>query len=416
MLNDKRLLLLLMVFFALTIKAQSDKVVAYIPSYRTAQVSKLNYSLVTHVMASFINPDENGVVSWNGNITNFVETVHANNAKACISIGGGGDYSWGSKVSIYENLLSTPESRTKFIHNIMNYVREHNIDGVDNDMEGQALALKNFNIFTQELADSVHAAGLELSAAIGVGGTWGENLFSDATLAKMDYIMTMSYGGVGSWNWQTKKDEQTFEKMKADMEHFTVKRNVPKEKVLGGIPFYSVEYPIAAQSNYNNFAHTLCATVSDPQFANQNPTDSDTLITAEGHVVYLNSYRTVKQKMDYCAENGGGIMIWEAGQDCFDGSFSMLDSMAAYKTAKSLSVTSKISEDTVVATPNPVIDNVQLNKQCNWVLLNSSGQVIKEGNGSQVPMSELPAGNYILKVKEQGNNQESLSSIKLVKQ
>ena len=187
--------------FTLTASANAFKKVAYIPSYRMAHLEDINYDLITHAMAAFANPDEEGNLSYDGyDMHNFVSLVHSNNAEAIISIGGGGDYSWGDKVSIYEDLFATQESRTDFAHKIMTYMRTYDFDGLDNDLEGNALALANFNAFTQELGDSLHANGYEYSAAIGVGGTWGVNYWDDESLNKLDFIMTMSYGGVGDWN------------------------------------------------------------------------------------------------------------------------------------------------------------------------------------------------------------------------
>lgn len=394
-----RNLLILTTLFSLSAQlfASDYKAVAYMPTYRMSHINQMNYDLITHVMASFINPDEQGYVSWEGaDIDFFVQSVHANNALACISIGGGGDYSWGDKVYIYENLLATGASRTAFIHKLMNYVRDHDIDGIDNDLEGQALALANFNVFTQELADSCHAANVEITSAIGVGGNWGENLYDDATLAKMDFIMTMSYGGVGQWNWQSKKDEHTYASMVSDMEHFTITRGLPKEKVLGGIPFYTVEFPSSAQSSYGSYMKTLCQTISDSQYAGQDPLDSDTLYTTEGHPVYLNSFRTIKRKMDYCKTYGGGIMIWEIGQDCYSGSFSMQDSMYSHLTSGNLAVPQIATSSKIVLSPNPAKDSVLLSASCAWELRELSGAPIKSGFGQIISLEELAAGTYII--------------------
>ena len=80
-------------------------------------------------------------------------------------------YSWGEKYKIYERLIATPESRKAFIESIITFLKKYNLDGLDNDMEGKALELKNYNVFSQELADAVHNENIEYSAALGVGIT-----------------------------------------------------------------------------------------------------------------------------------------------------------------------------------------------------------------------------------------------------
>tara|TARA_B110000211_G_C14083643_1_gene555696 strand:- start:2573 stop:3814 length:1242 start_codon:yes stop_codon:yes gene_type:complete len=383
------------------ITAQNFKGVAYLPSYRMAHVDDINYGLITHVMASFVNPDSKGNMSIPSDIDNFVTKVHSHNAKAIISIGGGGDYSWGNKVIIYENLLKTAQTRTDFIKKIMTYVRDHKVDGLDNDIEGNALALSTFNIFSQELGDSIHAAGLEYSAAIGVGGSWGLNYWKKETLEKLDLIMTMSYGGVGSWNWSTKDDGHAYEKMKSDMKYLTETSKIPKEKVLGGVPFYTVEFPNEAQPNYNSYTKTFCEIYNDPQFDKHDLLHKDTLTTKDGNTLYINSLETLKKKMDYCNEFGGGVMIWEAGQDCFDGSISLMDSMFAYAQEKSLGL-NEIPDLNVSVSQNPSEGKLtiksDLNDPLKYEIYSSRGETVLQGETKIINVSKLITGVYFIKV------------------
>ena len=395
------------------------KKVAYIPSYRMMHLEMINYDLITHVMAAFANPDEDGNLFFSDyNMHNFVSKVHNNNAEAIISIGGGGDYSWGDKVSIYEDLFATPESRTEFIHKIMQYMRTYNFDGLDNDIEGNALALANFNVFTQELGDSLHAGGYEYSAAIGVGGGWGVNYWDDASLAKLDYMMTMSYGGVGDWNYSTKGDDHTFNKMKSDMEYFTVNKNISPEKVIGGIPFYAVEFPNKKQDNYNDYHQTFCSIYNDSYYDDQNPFHSDTLTSEEGHPVYLNSIETIQKKIDYCSEFGGGIMIWEIGQDCYDGGPSIQDSMYAYiyenKVGKS---TLNPIEFSVYPNPSHNLLNIKVPIEFNgdYTLLNHLGQIAAKGTfirATSIDISDLKSGIYYLELNDEKNNFKKAEIVK----
>lgn len=325
----KNYLLFLFTSLSFFIQASDFIVVGYVPTYRWEILDYIDYSKVNHVTACFANPDAAGNLSIEKDIDEFVEKVHAGGAHAAVSICGGGNYSWGEDHNIYKRLLETSESRTQFVHKIMNYLREHHLDGIDNDMEGMALKLNNYNIFTQELADSAHAAGLTINAAYGVGGMWGSNLVTDSTLNKLDYITTMSYGGVGNWNWNQKDDGSAYDKYVSDVNHF-IERGLPKEKVIGGIPFYAVEFPQAAQPNYSSYHHTVCEIFGDAKYADQNPFQKDTIYTKDGNVIYLNGFPTIYKKIDYANKVGGGIMIWEVGQDCMDGPISVMDSMWAY--------------------------------------------------------------------------------------
>ncbi len=398
--------------------ASNYRAVAYLPSYRTSILSDINFDLITHVMWAFANPDEQGQIIHSSSIDNFVNTVHNNNALAILSIGGGGDYSWGNKVSIYKTLWETPESRTAFVHELMNYLREHNFDGLDNDIEGNALALSNFNVFSRELGDSLHASGFEYSAAIGVNGSWGVNKWDTSTLQKLDFIMTMSYGGFGYWNWSSQTDDHTFTKMKNDMEYFLNNRGIAAHKIVGGIPFYSVEFPNSAQSSYDQFHQTICSIYSDPQFDTQDPFHSDTLETTEGHVVYINSIETIEKKMDFC-EDFGGIMIWEIGQDCYNGTVSLQDSMYAHMVEFKVGVNDLKNVLNFDLYPNPSLEKISLkfgqNSSLNFEIYNTLVEKVKVGsvrNNQSIDIAELSEGHYVIKLSNDQLEYGNLSFIK----
>jgi len=411
--------LTLLTSFSFSVHSNTFKKVAYVPSYRMTHLEDINYDLFTHVMAAFANPDEEGNLFYNNyDMHQFVATVHSHNTEAVISIGGGGDYSWGDNVLIYESLFATQESRTDFVHKIMTYMRTYNFDGLDNDLEGNALALSNFNAFAQELGDSLYAGGYEYSAAIGVGGSWGVNYWDDESLEKLDFIMTMSYGGVGDWNYATKVDDHTFDKMKTDMEYFTETKNISPEKIIGGIPFYAVEFPAAAQENYGPYHQTVCSIYSDSYYDDQNPFYSDTLISEEGNPVYLNSIETIQKKIDYCDESGGGIMIWEIGQDCFDGGISMQDSMYAYISENNVGLhTVEGIEFTVFPNPSDNIIYIETSVDFNgeYSLMNHLGQIVLSGTlrtSDYVDVSTLKSGIYYLELNDQKHNFKKAEIIK----
>ncbi len=327
----KRLITILLTLSTLFPFAQI-RVIGYLPNYRWDRLSQLDYEHLSHVGAAFINPDLEGNILFEKDMHQFVRTVHQNNCLAEVSLCGGGDYSWGEKYKIYEKLIETPESRNTFIKKIVSFLKLYNLDGLDNDMEGKALELKNYNIFSQELADAVHAEGLEYTAALGVGGQWGIGLLSDETMLKHDFIMTMSYGGVGNWNWKQKPDDGTYNKMLKDVNHL-IDRGLPKEKAIGGVPFYYTEFPQTEQTNYAKYNGSNCDIYSNPFYEKQNPWQNDTIYSIEGNPVYINSIPTYYRKIDLAIKNNSGFMIWEIAQDCFSGP-SIMDSLANYMDSK----------------------------------------------------------------------------------
>ncbi len=292
------------------------KVIGYLPTYRWEKLRFLDYDHMTHLCAAFANPDDSGNLMFEKDLNVFVSFVRSKGVSALISIGGGGDFSWGDKHKVYKELLKTQDSRTAFVHKIMNFVREYNLDGVDNDMEGYALELENYNVFSQELGDSLHAQGYEFTAALGVGGQWGVDLLAPETMERYDFIMTMSYGGVGSWNWKEKPDDGTYEKMVKDV-NYLISKGYDSTKCVGGVPFYATEFPATEQTSYWMYNISNCDVYE--KYAKQQPWNKDTVYSSQGHPIYINSIETLKKKLDFGISKGSGIMIWEVGQDCFSG-------------------------------------------------------------------------------------------------
>ena len=219
----------------------------------------------------------------------------------------------------------------------MTFAREYQLDGIDNDMEGKAIELPTYNTFSQELADSLHAQGFEYSAALGVGGQWGAGLMTDKTLNKLDFVMTMSYGGVGHWNWKEKPNDGTLNKYQNDINHF-IARGYDASKVIGGLPFYYTEYPNTEQTNYEEFNGTNCNIYSNAAYNKQNALHSDTITSIDGNPVYINSYETYVKKMNVAIINQSGFMIWEIGQDCISEGPSILKMMGKYLDSKNTKI------------------------------------------------------------------------------
>ena len=305
------------------------KVVGYLPTSHWNNLYQIDFDHLSHLCASFANPTENGELIFEKDLSTFVSTVHRGNVKAILSIGGGGDYSWGDKYKIYEKLWVSSKSRTDFVHKIMNFLRIYKLDGLDNDIEGFAMKLTNFNAFSQELGDSLHAENLEYSMAVGVDAWIGEAYVNDTTLEKFDFVSTMSYGGVGDWNWDKKPDEATYAKMVSDVSKF-INRGLHPKEICGGIPFYAVEFPKTKQSTYWMYNQQNCNIYNRSDYGKINALHADTLYTKDSAVIYINSLETYYQKMDYLFAQGSGLMIWQVAYNCFNPGNNVMDYLAKY--------------------------------------------------------------------------------------
>lgn len=202
------------------------------------------------------------------------------------------------------------------------------------------------------------------------------------------------------------------------MEYFLNNRGIAAHKIVGGIPFYSVEFPNSAQSSYDQFHQTICSIYSDPQFDTQDPFHSDTLETTEGHVVYINSIETIEKKMDFC-EDFGGIMIWEIGQDCYNGTVSLQDSMYAHMVEFKVGVNDLKNVLNFDLYPNPSLEKISLkfgqNSSLNFEIYNTLGEKVKVGsvrNNQSIDIAELSEGHYVIKLSNDQLEYGNLSFIK----
>ena len=119
----KNLFIVLITLVSFTTYSQV-KIVGYLPTSHWNNLCQVDLNHLSHLCASFANPTEDGEIIFDQDLSTFVSTVHRGNVKAILSIGGGGDYSWGDKYKIYEKLWETEESRTTFVRKIMNFLRK----------------------------------------------------------------------------------------------------------------------------------------------------------------------------------------------------------------------------------------------------------------------------------------------------
>lgn len=142
--------------------------------------------------------------------------------------------------ALTNKLLNNESSRTRFISSLISLAKKYRLDGINIDFEN--MYAKDKNAFTQlmkELYAKTKANGLVLSVdvtIIAVNSNWSES-FDRAALSKtVDYVALMAYdqhwggspvsGSVAQLSWV----EQSLKR---------VLKEVPKEKLLLGVPFYT---------------------------------------------------------------------------------------------------------------------------------------------------------------------------------
>ena len=112
------------------------------------------YDQLTHINYAFLIPNADGTVVLPPNLwklEKIVNLAHENNVKVLISVGGWG---WDNQ---FEELAANPESRERFIQNILDFTEEYKLDGVDMDWEypDPGESSQNFLSLMQGLRDGL---------------------------------------------------------------------------------------------------------------------------------------------------------------------------------------------------------------------------------------------------------------------
>jgi GH18 family chitinase len=280
------------------------KSVGYMPSW-AGNVSSIQYSKLTHINYSFALPNSNGTLQAIENTSKLQQLVtlgHQNNVRVSLAIGGWND----GNDSAFESLAGNAGTRTAFVNNVMNTVRQYNLDGVDIDWEypDPGTSGNNYSALMQQLSTALHNEGKLLTAAVvSEGGT--ANGVQPAVFGYVDWLNIMAYdGGSPHANYDWSINSATFWK----------NRGLPKAKTVLGLPFYS-------RPGYYTYSQLVAM---DPANANRD------CATAGGAQQCYNGIPTIKRKTQWAMANGGGIMNWELSQDT-TGSTSLVS--AIYEVA-----------------------------------------------------------------------------------
>ena len=292
------------------LNAQNDtfRVVGYFPNwYDVPSVARqLDYSHLTHIDYAFTNPDATGTLADMGSdLDTVVKRAHAKNVKVMISLGGG-DLD-ATIIGYYTDLFSTTAKCAAFVHNIINFVNQYKLDGVDVDLEGDAITA-NYGIFIQQLADSLHPKGKLVTAAV---SGWGDDNIGDAALQLFDWINIMSYDATGPWAPDNPGQHSSFEFAQYGINVWSA-RGLNKNKLVVGVPFYG--HGFGKELDTDGIDYSVI--IGRFPYAY----DQDTV----GNIIYYNGVITIQQKTCLAMDQASGVMIWALTSDTEDTTTSLL--------------------------------------------------------------------------------------------
>ncbi|WP_211354886.1 glycosyl hydrolase family 18 protein [Tenacibaculum adriaticum] len=271
------------------------KVVGYMPSWQ-GSATAIQYDKLTHINYSFLIPNSDGslqALEGAAKMQQIVSLAHQNGVKVLIAVGG-----WlNGNDSAFTTLAANASTRTAFVNNLVNFVNQYNLDGVDMDWEypREGNEPQNYELLMQELGAAMHSRGKLLTAAVVVSG-WNADGILSGVFDDIDFLNIMAYDG---------PDHSTFAQASGGLDYW-LGRGLPKSKAVLGVPFYS-------RPEVKSYA-TLVAQGADPY--------SDVFQGTN-----YNGINTIKSKTELAIQRGGGIMIWELSNDSTNTQFSLLSAI-----------------------------------------------------------------------------------------
>ena len=284
------------------------KLIGYMPNwYSISALDNVHIEKYTHINYAFAIPTKEGTILELPSpdfAERLIRLAHENGVKVLLSLGGW-SYNDIPLEATFVAATETQEECDLLAKNTVEMALRYGFDGVDLDWEHpKASTAAQFEMLVLSLREECTKNQLSLTAAV-VGGPEMDQGITDKAAAAFDWINVMCYdGGEG-------EDHSPMSLAEDYIRYWTAKRNLPKEKVTLGVPFYE-------RPSWNAYGALVAA---DPENAHKDSTEY------LGKRVYYNGIDTMKAKTSFALENAGGIMIWQINQDAADEDLSLLNAI-----------------------------------------------------------------------------------------
>ncbi|MBS6953467.1 MAG: hypothetical protein KH230_09555 [Enterocloster asparagiformis] len=289
------------------------KVVGYYPDWKGYQPEKLHFDVLTHVVYAFAIPTPDGdllPLEQPETAKRLIKDAHDNQVKVLLAVGGW-SHNGAELEPVFMSATADAGKLRAFGDKIVAMCEQYGFDGIDMDWEHPRVdgtSKDQYRELMLYLADRLHGRGKLLTSAVISGVSADGNIYydaaahSDEVLNAVDWIHVMAYdGGDG-------ERHSPFEFAVNCGEYWHTTRNMPREKVVLGLPFYG-------RPGWASYEEILAA---DPQaYAGDHA-------AINGTDVWYNGVAAVEQKARYAGEHLGGVMIWELTQDTSDREKSLL--------------------------------------------------------------------------------------------
>ncbi len=304
--------------------------------------TRIRYRYLTHIAHAFAWPDSSGglVVPEGFLYPELVAEAHDNGVKVIISLGG-----WGNAGG-FAGMASTPESRRRFISQLLDFCMKNGYDGVDIDWEfvSNSEEQANFVLFVRELSAALKSRTppLLLTMAAPAGHYWGKWISYEALAREFDFIGFMTYDYHGAWSDHSGHNSPLYACNSdgcgsvSETYHYALSRLVPPEKLLLGVPLFGKSFDCGGLrekfTTCGSYDYKDIMPLVPPQWVllRDECAQVPFLRRADGGmIISFDDAESVKAKCRYVLDKQvAGVIVWELSGDEWNGRPELLEVIA----------------------------------------------------------------------------------------
>lgn len=343
-LMKKLILIWPIIFISHNFVYSQNKVVGYYPDWLepTLPPQNIKFENLTHIIHAFAWPESNGNISmYSGMLNpNLNNAVHNAGKKILLAFGG-----WGQSAG-FAPMTADSLLRVNFINNLIELISQNNYDGIDLDWEFPENITQGRNLtkLVRELRERFNVENPDWLITMAISaGSWNGQYFEYSLLSNyLDWFSMMGYDFHGSWTTHAGHNAPLYQppsncfdgSSHNGINYLTINRQIPKEKLLLGLPFYGKEFTAAGIYQTQSGVTDLTYTSIVPRINNSSWEyywDDVSKVpylqnTAHTKVVTFEDTVSIRVKCEYALDHQlSGIMIWALGQDIVGSSQPLLE-------------------------------------------------------------------------------------------
>jgi GH18 family chitinase len=275
------------------------RLIGYLPGYKGLSYAdyaqKIDFSGITHLNLAFGNPPKcDGACTslskmdfsikgqTDSDVMTIVRSAHAAKVKVLLSIGGGG----GDQLILpfYNAGLSD-----QLVGSLDKYLRAHDLDGVDVDIEDPSNMGAPFAKFVSVLVATFHPEGKLVTAAV---AKYLQDSMPDSALHQFDFINVMVYS--------------SYAQVVTALDFYSIQKKVPSNQIVLGVPFFGSNTSDTKEEDYQTLLSAY------PNAGKVDSIGGGSLDDGQ-NFNYVGEDTMTKETL--LSRKYGGIMIWEMMAD-----------------------------------------------------------------------------------------------------